>query len=224
LQVDDDDTQLEAEADGRHVAEALDALGAWLLTEDAYERGGVPDEVLNFMQDHIDRLLGPHATRVAGAFAHQRVGAGGDLASLGRDRGALLDLLALIEDKRRRGFEWQWSADHPAYPAGEAYRPEALLVMAEYGVEDPVWDRPRGGGGPVSLRELNVSSSLVQRLRAWNKTYERSALPDAGWASPEAYSAWAQQGLILARELQHELPDVNVRYFHTDDDRPLHSF
>jgi hypothetical protein len=107
--VDDDDMLREAEADGRHGADALDALRAWMLTEDAYERGGVPDEVLTFMQDHIDRLLGPHATQVAGDFLRQR--ADGDLAGLGRDRGALLDLLELIEGKPRRGVEWQWSAD-----------------------------------------------------------------------------------------------------------------
>lgn len=121
-EVDDDDMRA-AEADGRHVAEVLDALGAWLLTEDAYERGGVPDEVTSYMQDHIDRLLGPHATRVAGDFLRQHVGAGGDLADLARDRSALLDLLALIEGKRRRGFELEWRADRPAPPAGEAYRP-----------------------------------------------------------------------------------------------------
>jgi hypothetical protein len=47
--------------------------------------------------------------------------------------------------------------------------------MAEYSVGDPVWDRPRGDGGPVSLMILGVSESLVQRMRAWNETYERSA-------------------------------------------------
>ncbi len=30
-------------------------------------------------------------------------------------------------------------------------------------------------------------------------------------------------GLRLAQALQRELPDVDVRYFHADDDRPLRS-
>ncbi len=216
----DDDMRRAAEADGAHVADALGALRAWLLTEDAYERGGVPDEVLSYLQDHIDRLLGPHATRVAGDFLRRHAGAGGELTELARDRSALLDLLALIEGERRPGFALEWRADRPASPAGEPYRPEALLVMAEYSVDDPVWDRPRGRGGPVSLSELDVSDSLVQRLRAWNQAYERSALTD-GWASSEAYPVWVQQGLALARELQQELPDVDVRYFHAGDDRPV---
>jgi hypothetical protein len=91
----DDDMVRKAGADGSHVAEALDALGAWLLTEDAYERGGVPDEVLAYMQDHIDRLLGPRATLIAGDFLRRHVEAGGGLADLARDRSALLDLLGL---------------------------------------------------------------------------------------------------------------------------------
>jgi hypothetical protein len=199
-------------------ADALDALRAWLLTEDAYARGGVPDEVLSYLQDHVDRLFGPHATQVAGDVLRRH---GGDLADLARDRSALLDLLALIQGSRRRGFESEWRSDRPAPPAGQADRPAALLVMAEYSVGDPVWDRPRGRGGPVSLSELDVSEALVRRLRAWNETYERSALTDDGWASSESYSAWVQQGLALARELQNELPDVDVRYFHGDHDRPL---
>jgi len=101
----DEDVMRAAEADGRHVAEALDALRAWLLTEDAYERGGVPDEVLIYMQDHIDRLLGPHATLVAGDSLRRHVEAGGALADLTRDRSELLDLLALIEGKRHQGYD-----------------------------------------------------------------------------------------------------------------------
>lgn len=205
----DDDVLPAAEGDGRRIDEAFGALQAWLLAEDAYVRGGVSDEILRYRQDELDRLTGPRATLVAGDFARQYVGGGGDLVGLAGDRSALLDLLALIEGKRRRGFESQW---RPAPRAGETRRGETLLVMAEYGVVDPVWARPRGGGGPVSLSALDVSDQLVQRLRAWNETYERSALIDDGWV---------RQGLALARELQQELPDVEVRYFHADDDRPL---
>ncbi len=100
--------------------DALDALRAWLLTEDAYERGDVPDEVLTYLQDHVDRLLGPQTTLVAGALLRRHVEAGRDLADLARDRSALLDLLASIEGGPRPGAELEWRADRPERPAGEA--------------------------------------------------------------------------------------------------------
>ncbi len=216
----DDDELQQAATEGRHQAEALDALRAWLLIEDSYEAGGVPDEVTHFIHDHISRLLGPQAQAVGGDFLRQRLEAGETLPDLARDRTALLDLLALIEGKRRRGFELQWVANRPAPRTGEAYRPQALLVMAEYSVGDPVWDRPLGTGEPVSLHHLGVSDALVQRLRGWNEQFEQLALTDFEWESPQAHTAWVQQGLQLA----HELPEVDVRYFHADDDRPLRSF
>jgi hypothetical protein len=117
----------------------------------------------------------------------------------------------VIEGKRRPGFEFQWRASPPDG------RPATLLVMAEYSVRDPVWERPRGSGSPVSLKELGVSESLLRRLRAWNETFERHGAGDEAWSS----DVWADEGLALAHELQRELPDVAVRYFHADDDRPL---
>ena len=102
------------------VPDALDALRAWLLAEDAYERGDVPDEVLSYLQDHVDRLLGPRTTLVAGALLRRHVEAGRDLADLARDRSALLDLLASIEGGPRPSAELEWRADRPEPPAGEA--------------------------------------------------------------------------------------------------------
>jgi hypothetical protein len=196
--------------------EALDALRAWLLTEDAYERGGVPDEVLNFMQDHIHHLLGPRAEGALVEFLGDQHGEDGKLAELARDRSRLIELLALIEGRRRRGFEMQWRATRP--PLMENGRPTALLVMAEYSVDDPVWDRPVGRGGLVELADLEVSASLVRRLREWNGVFEVRALTD-DWDS----TSWSEEGLVLAQELQRELPDIDVRYYHGDDDRPLRS-
>ncbi|GAA4977946.1 hypothetical protein [Kineococcus glutinatus] len=212
-----------AAADGGHLVEALGALQAWLLLEDCYARGGVPDEVLHFIHDHVGRLLGPHAHAVGGEFLRRHVEAGGDLADLARDRSALRDLLELIEGKRRRGFEMRWRAERPAPRTGGVHRPEALLVMAEHSVTDPVWERPLGTGGPVALGGLGVPDPLVQRLRGWNEQFERVALTDVGWESPRVRAAWVQRGLDLAHELQRELPDVDVRYFYADDDRPLRS-
>ena len=220
----DDDELQQAAAEGKHQAEALDALRAWLLLEDSYERDGVPDEVMHFIHDHISRLLGPQAQAVGGDFVRQRLEAGATLPDLARDRTALLDLLALVEGRRRRGFELQWVADRrPAPGTGGVHRPQALLVMAEHGVGDPVWDGPLGTGGSVSLGELGVSDALVQRLRGWNEQFEQLALTDFEWTSPETQAAWVQRGLDLAHQLQRELPEVDVRYFHADDDRPLRS-
>jgi hypothetical protein len=103
----DDDMLRQAAADGRHLVEALDALRAWLLLEDAYQQGGVPGEVLHFIHDHVSSLFGPQATAVGHDFLRQRLQASGTLPDLARDRSALLDLLARIEGKRRRGFELQ---------------------------------------------------------------------------------------------------------------------
>lgn len=219
----DDDELRQAAAEGRHEVEAFDALRAWLLIEESYERDGVADEVMHSIHDHISRLLGPQAHAVGYDFVRQRLEAGATLPDLARDRAALLDLLALIEGKRRRGFELQWVADRFAPPTGEVHRPQALLVMAEYSVSDPVWDRPVETGEPVSLSELSVSDALVQRLREWNEQFEQLALTDFEWASPQTQAAWVQRGLDLAHELQQELPEVDVRYLHADDDRPLRS-
>ncbi|GIE76494.1 hypothetical protein Aph02nite_24440 [Actinoplanes philippinensis] len=214
--MDDESSLREAAEAGRETGDALGALQAWLLAEDAYARGGVPDEVLSYLQDHVGRLLGPRAMAAAGEFLKQYAARDAGPAGLARDSSALVDLLAAIEGKRRRGFEFEWRA----FPLdGVDDRPATLLVMAEYFAGDPVWERPRGSGSPVSLEELGVSESLGRRLRAWNETYERHGLGGEEWAS----AAWAEEGLALAHELQRELPDVEVRYFHGDDDRPLRS-
>jgi hypothetical protein len=93
--------------------------------------------------------------------------------------------------------------------------------MAEYGVDDPVWDRPDGDGGPVDLAELGVNEVLLQKLRGWNATFEQLALTAFTWSSRSAETAWVTEGLRLAHHLQRELPDIDVRYAHADDDRPL---
>ena len=90
------------------------ALRAWLLAEDAYERGGVPDEVLTYLQDHVDDLLGSHATLVAGEFLRSHAGAGHGIAELARDPAALRGLLAVIEGGPRAEPELEWRAERPA--------------------------------------------------------------------------------------------------------------
>jgi hypothetical protein len=111
--VDGDDELENAVAEGRYLVEALDSFRAWLLLEDSYAQGGVPDEVLHFIHDHVGRLLGPQAHTVAGDVLRTHVEAGGNLADLARDRSALLDLLAAIEGKQRPAPTHRWTAHAP---------------------------------------------------------------------------------------------------------------
>lgn len=210
--------------DGYTRGEAIDVLRAWLLTEHAHAHGGVADEVLNYLQDRVTHLFGPRALIIAGEFLERNDGDLADLASVARRPDRLQELLGTIEEGRRGGFEGAglfWASGGAPVEGAGRQRMTALLVMAEHGVEDPVWNRPAGDGCPVSLSELGVSQGLVQRLRQWNDTFERLALTDFEWPSPAAEQEWVQHGLRLAHLLQRELPDIDVRYFHSDDDRPL---
>ncbi len=117
-----------------------------------------------------------------------------------------------------RDAELAWVAEPPsgsdlpgaARSDDAAPRPTALTVMAEHCVDDPVWDRPYGTGEPVDLPSLGVDDRLVGRLRAWNVQYERLALTDFTWESPQVEAAWELEGRHLAHALQDALPDVEV--------------
>ncbi|WP_454084713.1 hypothetical protein [Georgenia sp. Marseille-Q6866] len=105
-----------------------------------------------------------------------------------------------------------------------AERPTVVLVMSEWSVEYPLWDRSPGGLGLVDPEALGVSPSLAQRLRAWNG--EHNDAPDGPenftWPSPQAGVEWRRRGLDLAYALQDELgPDVEVLYFEDGNDRPV---
>ncbi|GIM91724.1 hypothetical protein [Paractinoplanes toevensis] len=97
------------------------------------------------------------------------------------------------------------------------YRPSALRVMAEHIGDDGVWDTV----SPFVLDDLGVSAGLVQRLRAWNSQYQRTAFTDFDFPTQEEERRWAQLGLQLAYELQNELPDIEISYAHDDDNRPM---
>ena len=98
---------------------------------------------------------------------------------------------------------------------GEWGRPTVVTVMAEHGVDDPVWDRPYGTGFPLDLAAVGASSALVGRLRAWNEDFMVRALSDER-PSRENDRRWQDAGLDLALALQDELWDVEVRYFDGD--------
>ncbi|WP_432573033.1 hypothetical protein [Kineococcus sp. SYSU DK005] len=201
-------------------AHAVDALRQWLLTEDAFARGAATDGALNRQQDRIAALLGPHAVPTAHEHLRGHLARGGRIADLAGQPSQLKELLTLLRSTRRRGLEQQRS---PAPKAQQDPRPSAVLVMAEHHGGEAVWNRPRGEGGPVRLSELGVPDALARRLRRWNATFEDLALSDFAWPSPQAHAAWVQQGLQLAHELQLQLPEVDVRYFHSGGDRPLRS-
>jgi len=162
-----DDEVRKAAAGGRHLAEALDALRAWLLLEDSYARGGVPDEVLHFIHDHISRLLGPRAHAVASDVPRKHIEAGGDLAGLARDRSALLDLLTTIEGKRRPDPAHLWVAHAPL--SGETLsslqKPEGR--DAEGGYSGP-W-RPHGhpADQDVSAPRTSILCGMARRRHRW---------------------------------------------------------
>ena len=86
--------------------------------------------------------------------------------------------------------------------------------MAEYGVEDPVWARPDGHGGPVDLPTLGVPPDLVAALRAWNAVYEELAVTDFVWRAAQGEQEWTAEGSRLAASLQRALPDTQVWFWH----------
>jgi hypothetical protein len=93
--------------------------------------------------------------------------------------------------------------------------------MAEYGAF--LWDaspephHPNAPWGPndPGLLELGLSPGLVERLTTWHAVWEEMAYSNVGFASPEARREWVERGSHLASELKDELPDTEVRYFHS---------
>jgi hypothetical protein len=103
-------------------------------------------------------------------------------------------------------------------------RPSVVLVMFEWSVEYPLWDRSPGGFGSVDPEALGVSPDLARRLRAWND--EHNDAPNGPenftWPTPQAGVDWQRRGLDLAYALQNELgPHIEVRYFEDEDARPV---
>lgn len=112
--------------------------------------------------------------------------------------------------------------EDPGRVHDQRVRSTVVTVMAEHGVDDPVWDRPYGTGYPLDLADLGVSPHLVGRLRTWKTQYEALGLTDFAWPHEGDEQRWADAGLDLALALQDELWDVEVRYFHGDPaDRDL---
>ena len=98
-----------------------------------------------------------------------------------------------------------------------------LKVMPEYTVDMPVWHGPgsddSGNVGAEELTALGVSGSLVQRLRAWQESWDH----DRNIEGSPPRESWPGSPLTvrLARQLQAELPDYRVFLFTYSGLRPV---
>jgi hypothetical protein len=91
--------------------------------------------------------------------------------------------------------------------------PTQLLVMAGHGLTDdqlPLWARGPQDAGPVRQQDLGLSDQLTARLREWGNAWaDRPPEQPRPWAGLNK-AEWLQTGYRLARQLQAELPDVQV--------------
>ena len=104
--------------------------------------------------------------------------------------------------------------------------PSVVEVIAEH-TDVFLWNRspnqdPSEDDYVVLPGGLGISPELVARLEAWNVEWSRRAL---GLGTSGDSKTWERTGLRLAYELQAEFDalghDIDVRYAHDDDPRPL---
>jgi hypothetical protein len=100
-----------------------------------------------------------------------------------------------------------------------------LTLMAEYGVDVPVWHGPdserSGHVGAEALSALGVSRPLIERLRAWQEIWDHdpftSSPPRESWSG-------APLSVRLARQLQSELPGYRIFLDTRSGPRPVEEF
>jgi hypothetical protein len=106
--------------------------------------------------------------------------------------------------------------------------PTVIEVMAEYGPF--LWNRspdqdPFEDDYVVDPAALGISPGLIARLDAWNVEWGRRALGLGITEASPGTAEWGRTGLRLAYQLQAEFDalghDIDVRYAHDDDPRPL---
>jgi hypothetical protein len=73
-----------------------------------------------------------------------------------------------------------------------------IKLMPEYSVEIPLW-------GP--WQELDLSATLLSRLRRWQEFFDESFRWDSGWASSTARDRWASEAEAVEEELRREVGD-----------------
>jgi hypothetical protein len=99
--------------------------------------------------------------------------------------------------------------------------------MPEYGVDIPVWHGPGGpgdGSGCLPAEELaalGVSEGLIERLRAWQESWERENPPFKTWNTADKVVAGVPLGVQLTRQLQAELPGHRVYLSGDPDPAPV---
>jgi hypothetical protein len=107
--------------------------------------------------------------------------------------------------------------------------PTVVELMAEH-TDAFLWnrspDQQPDDDYVVDPAALGISPELVARLATWNTEWSRREL-DLGGPGDRVVeaAAWAREGLRLAHRLQNEFDalghDIDVRYAHDDDPRPL---
>lgn len=67
----------------------------------------------------------------------------------------------------------------------------------------------------LDLARLGATVELASALRAWHADWEQHAWGDLRF-SAEAADAWERRGWTLARQLQDQLPDINIHVWDYD--------
>jgi hypothetical protein len=77
-------------------------------------------------------------------------------------------------------------------------------LSPDYGAPSPLWPNS------AEIEEL-VSSGLLEQLMEWQLAFEQHFDDENGWTSPEVKARWADQAVVLERELRLEFgPDVEI--------------
>ncbi|WP_344647064.1 hypothetical protein [Cryptosporangium japonicum] len=163
------------------------------------EQAGFPDEVAYERQTRgADRVVLIRADGVGNEYSIE-------------------DTIALPEALRLIGHVVTTGDWNPPYDSDIFWPDRAVRLMGDYMTDDPVWD----SDGPIRLERLGISQPLVQRLRDWNTEFSRLPLTNFEFPTPEDAERWRSEGRQLAYQLQDELPNIEVSYWHDGDYRPV---
>jgi hypothetical protein len=97
--------------------------------------------------------------------------------------------------------------------------------MADFGCfawsDSPELRRARARpGGDLDLSRLGVSDRLRGELEAWHAEWERAASGQRAEHGDDP-STWEERGYELARQLQSELPDLDVQVWDEARSQPV---
>ena len=106
--------------------------------------------------------------------------------------------------------------------------PTVVELMAEH-TDHFLWnrspDQQPDDDYAVDPAALGISPGLISCLDAWNAEWSRRALGLGVPEGSDGTAEWARTGVRLAYRLQDELDalghDIDVRYAHDDDPRPV---